>query len=169
MRLGLQQIYNEQQFKANRLGCQWGYHRVLLCVLLPLENLLWAKLRDYTVSRVNPNPRPAFLAQTPGPDLPVSGRTEVPPGSGLPLNRILYIPFRIFAYSSNIVIANLVRIESILVEGTLEYSRFSLNSVSFRDHVPVTMSVALALSINNKQHPCLDRALAHHTCGFLTC
>ncbi len=23
-----------------------------LCVLLPLENLLWAKLRDYTVSRV---------------------------------------------------------------------------------------------------------------------
>ena len=30
-------------------------------VLLPLENLLWAKLRDYTVSRVNPNPRRAFL------------------------------------------------------------------------------------------------------------
>ena len=29
----------------------------LLCVLLPLENLSWAKLRDYTISRVNPNPR----------------------------------------------------------------------------------------------------------------
>ena len=24
-----------------------------VCVLLPLENLLWAKLRDYTISRVN--------------------------------------------------------------------------------------------------------------------
>ena len=33
----------------------------LLCVLLPLEYLLWAKLRDYTISRVNPNPRQAFL------------------------------------------------------------------------------------------------------------
>jgi hypothetical protein len=43
----------------------------------------------------------------------------VPPGSGLPLNRILYIPFRIFAYSSNIVIANLVRIESMLAEHRL--------------------------------------------------
>ena len=32
-----------------------------LCVLLPLENLLWAKLRDYAISRVNPNPRQAFL------------------------------------------------------------------------------------------------------------
>ena len=33
----------------------------MLSVLLPLENLLWAKLRDYTVSRVNPNPRRVFL------------------------------------------------------------------------------------------------------------
>jgi hypothetical protein len=38
------------------------------------------------------------------------------------LKRILYIPFRIFAYSSNIVISNLVRIESMLAEGTLKYS-----------------------------------------------
>ena len=45
---------------------------------------------------------------SPWSDLPVSGRAEVPPGSDLPLNRILYIPFSIFAYSSNIVIANLV-------------------------------------------------------------
>ena len=29
--------------------------------LLPLENLLWAKLPDYAISRVNPNPRQAFL------------------------------------------------------------------------------------------------------------
>ena len=35
--------------------------RCVLCVLLPLENLLWAKLRDYAISRVNPNPRQAFL------------------------------------------------------------------------------------------------------------
>ena len=34
------------------------------CVfLLPLKNLLWAKLRDYTISRVKPNPRQAFLLQ----------------------------------------------------------------------------------------------------------
>ena len=40
---------------------QFHYHRVAfssklkssVCVLLPLENLLWVKLRDYTISRVN--------------------------------------------------------------------------------------------------------------------
>ena len=32
-----------------------------VCVLLPLENLLWAKLRDYAISRVNPNSRYAFF------------------------------------------------------------------------------------------------------------
>jgi hypothetical protein len=73
---------------------------------------------------------------SPWSDLPVSGRVEVPPGSDLPLKRILYIPFSIFAYSSNIVIVNLVRIESMFTEGTLKYSRFSLNSASFRDRAP---------------------------------
>jgi hypothetical protein len=34
-----------------------------LCVLLPLENLLWAMLRDYAISRVNPNPRQVFLVR----------------------------------------------------------------------------------------------------------
>ena len=35
-----------------------------VCVfLLPLKNLLWAKLRDYAISRVKPNPRQAFLLQ----------------------------------------------------------------------------------------------------------
>jgi hypothetical protein len=38
-----------------------GLLTCVLCVLLPLENLLWAKLRDYAISRVNPNPRQAFL------------------------------------------------------------------------------------------------------------
>ena len=71
-------------------------------------------------------------------DLPVSGRAEVTPRSDLPLNRILYIPFSIFAYSSNIVMANLVRIESMLAEGTLKYSRFSLSSAPFRDRAPAT-------------------------------
>ena len=34
------------------------------CVfLLSLKNLLWAKLRDYAISRVKPNPRQAFLLQ----------------------------------------------------------------------------------------------------------
>ena len=41
---------------------------------------------------------------SPWSDLPVSGRAEVPLRSALPLNRVLYIPFSIFAYSSNIVI-----------------------------------------------------------------
>ena len=34
-----------------------------MCVLLPLKNLLWAKLRDYAISRVKPIPRQAFLLQ----------------------------------------------------------------------------------------------------------
>jgi hypothetical protein len=150
-----------------------------LCVLLPLENLLWSKSRDCEISRVNPNSRQVFLmwvnlisfsllplsflflnlsdyhvvrelmrggmgsrAGWAGTslwlDLPVSGRVEVPPGSDLPLNRILYIPFSIFVYSSNNVIANLVRSESMLVEGTLKYSRFALSSSSFRDRAPTT-------------------------------
>jgi hypothetical protein len=81
---------------------------------------------------------PGRAGASPWSDLPVSGRAEVPPGSDLPLNRILYIPFSIFAYSSNIVIASLVRIESMFVEGTLKYSRFSLNSSSFRDRAVAT-------------------------------
>ncbi len=51
---------------------------------------------------------------SPWSDLPVSGRAKVPPRSVLPLNRVLYIPFSIFAYSSNIVISSLVRINCIL-------------------------------------------------------
>ena len=43
---------------------------------------------------------------SPWSDLPLSGRTEVTPWSDLPLNRILYIPFSIFAYSSNIFITS---------------------------------------------------------------
>jgi hypothetical protein len=73
---------------------------------------------------------------SPWSDFPVSGRAEVPPRSALPLNHVLYIPFSIFAYSSNIVISSLVRINSMLAEGTLKYSRFSLSSASFRDRAP---------------------------------
>ncbi len=40
-----------------------GHFGQELCVLLPLENLLWAKLRDYAISRVNPNPRQVFLVR----------------------------------------------------------------------------------------------------------
>jgi hypothetical protein len=35
----------------------------VVCVLLPLKNLLWAKLRDYVISRVKPIPRQAFVLQ----------------------------------------------------------------------------------------------------------
>ncbi len=73
---------------------------------------------------------------SPWSDLPVSGRAEVPPRSVLPLNRVLYMSFSIFVYSSNNVIASLVRINSTLVGGTLKYSRFSLSSSSFRDRAP---------------------------------
>ena len=76
---------------------------------------------------------------SPWSDLPVSGRVEVSPSSVLPLNRVLYIPFSIFVYSSNIVIGSLVRINSTLAEGTLKYSRFSLSSSSFRDRAPATV------------------------------
>ena len=55
---------------------------------------------------------------SPWSDLPETGRADEPPRSDLPLNRVLYIPFRIFAYSSKIVIAILVLIGSILAEGT---------------------------------------------------
>ena len=65
------------------------------------------------------------------------GRTEeLPRSPGLPLNRILYMPFRTFAYSSKIVIDSLVLIGSMLAEGTWKYSRFSLSSASFRDRAP---------------------------------
>ena len=59
---------------------------------------------------------------SPWSDLPLADRSEVPPWSDLPLTRILYIPFSIFAYSSNIFIASFVRMghESTLVEGTLK-------------------------------------------------
>ena len=45
-------------------------------------------------------------------------------------------PFR-FAYSSNIFIVSLDLMVSMLVLGTLKYSRIFLSSSSFRDHVPV--------------------------------
>ena len=56
---------------------------------------------------------------SPWSDLPETGRAEeLPRSPDLPLNRVLYIPFRIFAYSSKIVIASLVLFGSILAEGT---------------------------------------------------
>ena len=61
---------------------------------------------------------------------------ELPRSPDLPLNRILYMPFRTFAYSSKIIIASLVLIGSMLPEGTWKYSRFSLSSASFRDRAP---------------------------------
>ena len=60
----------------------------------------------------------------------------VSPWSDLPLNRIRYIPFSIFAYSSNIFIASLDLMDSMLTLGTLKYSRFSLSSSSCRDRAP---------------------------------
>ena len=56
---------------------------------------------------------------------PRAGLAGVPPWSDLPLNRI---PFSIFAYSSNIFIARLDVMGSMLALGTLYNSRFLLSS-----------------------------------------
>ena len=53
---------------------------------------------------------------------PRAGRVGVPPWTDLPSNRILYIPFSIFAYSSNIFIANLDLTDSMLAVGILKNS-----------------------------------------------
>ena len=63
-------------------------------------------------------PKVGRTGVSPWSDLPVplAGRTEVTPWSDLPLNRILYIPFGIFTYSSNMFISSLDRMGSILTE-----------------------------------------------------
>ena len=50
-------------YKVKRKRAKYDKLKVLLllCVLLPLENLLWAKLRDYTISRVNHAPGTSVL------------------------------------------------------------------------------------------------------------
>ena len=53
---------------------------------------------------------------------PRAGRVGVSSWSDIPSNRILYIPFSIFLYSSNIFIANLDLMESMLALGTLKNS-----------------------------------------------
>ena len=69
-------------------------------------------------------------------DLPLDERSVVPPWSDLPLNRIQYIPLSIFAYSSNIVIANFVAMGSTFEEGTLKAVKFFLSSSSLNDRAP---------------------------------
>ena len=59
------------------------------------------------------------------------------PWSGLPLHRILYIPFSIFAYSSNIFIGSFAWMGSILAGGISKKVKFSLRSFSLNDHDPV--------------------------------
>ena len=49
---------------------------------------------------------------------------EVPASAVIPLNLILYMPFRILAYSSNILRANFDRIDSMLACGTLKNLKF---------------------------------------------
>ena len=66
-------------------------------------------------------PKAGRAGVSPWSDLPLGGRAEVPPWSDLPLNRVLYIPFSIFANSRNTFIASFVRVGSTLAEGTLKY------------------------------------------------
>jgi hypothetical protein len=60
----------------------------------------------------------------------------VPLPFGHPLNLVLYIPFRIFTYSSNILKASFDLMDSISYCGTMKWARFSCRSSFFRDRVP---------------------------------
>ena len=53
-----------------------------------------------------------------GPHVSDGVLVEVPPSVVIPLNLILYMPFRILAYSSNILKANFDRMDSMLACGT---------------------------------------------------
>ena len=55
-----------------------------------------------------------------GPPGAVSIRSWSPLFLGRPLNLVLYMPFRIFAYSSNIIKANFDLMDSMPVYGTLK-------------------------------------------------
>ena len=86
--------------------------------------------------------------------VPKDGRVGVPPWSDLPLNRTLYIPFSIFAYSSNIFITSIDLMVSMLSLGTLKYSRFFLIYSSFMDRDPSTKLTCSTI------HPCRCIVLA---------
>ena len=77
----------------------------------------WQAVRELKRGGVGPHAGQA--GASPWWDLPGAWRAEVPPWSDLPLDRILYIPFSIFAYSSNIFIANLDLMSSMRALGTL--------------------------------------------------
>ena len=72
---------------------------------------------------------------------------EAPPSADFPLNLILYMPFRILSYSSNILKANFHRMDSKLVCGTLKKSKFFLRSCSFSERAPAMKPIFFFLDI----------------------
>ncbi len=54
-----------------------------------------------------------------------------------PLNLVLNIPLRMFAYTSNVLIASFEYMELMLASGTLKNFRFLLKSRLSTDHAPV--------------------------------
>ena len=54
-----------------------------------------------------------------------------------PLNLVLYMHLRIFAYTSNTLIASFEYMECMLASGTLKNFRFFLRSCLFTERVPV--------------------------------
>jgi hypothetical protein len=54
-----------------------------------------------------------------------------------PLNLLLYLHLRIFAYTSNILIASFAYMDWMLVSGTLKNFKFLLRSCLFTDRAPV--------------------------------
>jgi hypothetical protein len=60
-----------------------------------------------------------------------------------PMNLVLYIHLRIFAYTSNTLIASFEYMDWMLVSGTLKNFRFLLRSCLFTERVSVLAEVLL--------------------------
>ncbi len=60
-----------------------------------------------------------------------------------PLNLVMYMFWRMFAYTSNTLIASFECMELILASGTLKNVRFLLRSCLFTDRAPMIMKAAL--------------------------
>ena len=70
--------------------------------------------------------------------LPGTGGVLVvaPPSADFPLNLILYMPFSILTYSSNILKANFDRMDSMLACGTFKKPKFLVESCSLSERAP---------------------------------
>jgi hypothetical protein len=68
--------------------------------------------------------------------------------AGPPLNLVLYMHLRIFAYTSNILISSFEYTEWMLVSGTLKNFRFLLRSCLFTESAPVIKLICSTSSLD---------------------